>query len=274
MDALTIMKNEIKLGFRNPWAYSFLGIFTLLSLSMLIIQSGPVSDLNQYTKTTGTLMNLILYLLPLMTLLLGALSITSEKEDGRWHLLSTYPLSSFSFIIGKYAGMFIVLTAIISFGFGLSGLIGSFLGQGLSLGTLLWIFVFSMMLILLFLGLAVWIGAASKNRWQALTISVGVWFLLVLAWPILLIAVLSLFPYASIQPTLEILVFFNPAELVRIFVTLYLGGGHIFGPAYYEWIEWFHQPFGVLFLVAVSMLWVLGSVGLTIWKWERKRRHV
>ncbi|TCT26333.1 Cu-processing system permease protein [Melghiribacillus thermohalophilus] len=274
MDIFTIMKNEIKLGFRNPWAYSFLAIFTLVSLSLLFIQSGPISDLNQYTKTTGTFMNLILYLLPLMTLLLGALSITSEKEDGRWNLLSTYPLSSFAFIAGKYAGMFIVLSVIISFGFGLSGLISAFMGQGLSFYTVLWIFIFSILLILLFLGMAVWIGAVSKNRWQALTISVGIWFLLVLAWPILLIAGLSQLPYASIQPTLEILIFFNPAELVRIFVTLYMGGGHIFGPEYYQWIEWFHKPAGALFFMLVCMVWVLGSVGLTIWKWERNRRHV
>lgn len=65
-----IAKREIKIGFRNPWAYSFMALFSLFSLALLIIQSQ--SFMEGYTYTTGTMLNLILYLLPLMTMLLAS----------------------------------------------------------------------------------------------------------------------------------------------------------------------------------------------------------
>ncbi|WP_316244826.1 ABC transporter permease [Paenibacillus senegalensis] len=127
MHWLTIATREIKLGFRNPWAYSFLVLFALFSLALLLIQSQ--NQISGYTSTTAGMLNLILYLLPLMTLLLGSFSLTSEKEEGGWQLLATYPLNTSAYLLGKYVGLAVVLLVIISFGFGLSGVLGVVVGK-------------------------------------------------------------------------------------------------------------------------------------------------
>src|SRR5690625_4756896 len=110
------VQRECKIHFRSSWAYSFIVFFTLFTAAILYL-SGNISGLGSYTKTTGTLMNLLAYLLPLMTLVIGAFSLTMEKEEGSWHLLFTYPISSVGWVLGKFIGMLIVLVTILTVSF-------------------------------------------------------------------------------------------------------------------------------------------------------------
>ncbi|MGZ0052342.1 ABC transporter permease [Brevibacillus gelatini] len=263
-----IAKREVKVGFRNPWSYSFMALFSLFSLGLLIIQSQ--SYMEGYTYTTGTMLNLILYLLPLMTMLLSSFSLTAEKEEGNWQLLSTYALTTSSFLTGKYVGQALVLIAIVCFGYGISGVAGLVLGKSFAVSTLLFLLVFSICLILLFLGIAMVIGALCRNRWQALTMGVSIWFFYILAWPTLLISVLSFVPYTWIKPLLQIVTFFNPAEFVRIYSVTRLGGGAIFGPEYYKWIYWMDSALGDVCFVALCLLWVGATLWIAARAWERR----
>lgn len=271
MDLWIIAKREIKLGFRNPWAYSFLALFSLFALALLVIQSQ--SGMEGYTHTTGSLLNLILYLLPLMTLLLGSFSVTSEKEEGGWQLLSTYSLSSYSYLAGKYIGQAIVLIAIVACGYGFSGVIGFILGKTFTLSTLVLFLSFSVLLVLLYLSIAILMGTFSENRWEALTYGVAVWFFTIIGWSTLLIAVLGKLPYLWIKPGLVFLTFINPAELVRVFMVIKMGGGAVFGPEYYQWIGWIRQPSGTPIFILVCLLWIGIALGAAIFSWERGRRR-
>ncbi|MNW35570.1 ABC-2 family transporter protein [compost metagenome] len=268
-DMWQIAHREIKTGFRNPWSYSFLALFCVFSLALLMIHAQ--NFVQGYTGTTGSMLNLILYLLPLMTLFLGSFSLTSEKEEGSWQLLSTYPLSTLSFIVGKYVGLGVVLLTIIAFGYGLMGVMSGVIGSRLDVTTYMLFLVFSSGLVLLYLSIALLIGTLSKNRWQALTISVSVWFFTVIGWPTLLIAMLGTLPYLWIKPMLVVLTFLNPAELVRLFVVVKLGGGSILGPEYYQWVEWIQRPSGSWLFILVCSVWIAGSISLVYWRWERGR---
>lgn len=268
-DILHIARRELKMGFRNPWAYSFLALFCTFSLGLLLIHANNVVE--GYTAVTGSMLSLILYLLPLMTLFLGSFSLTSEREDGSWQLLSTYPIGTLSFVLGKYTGLAAVLLTIVAFGYGLMGLVSGLLGMAFAADTYFLFLTFSAGLVLLFLTLALFIGSLSRNRWQALTISVAVWFFAVIGWPTFLIAGLGLLPYLWIKPALIVLTMLNPAELVRLFVVVKLGGGSVLGPEYYQWVEWISRPGGSLLFLAVCAAWVLLSILAVYWIWERGR---
>lgn len=269
MKWLIIARREVKLGLRNPWAYSFLVLFAGFTLAIVLIQSR--SGLEGYTHGTGSLLNLILYLLPLMTLLLGSFAVTVEKEEGGWRLLSVYSLSGFQLLLGKYAGLCLVMFAVVGAGFGLSGLLSGVFGQNLSLYTLAFFYFSSLALVFIFLGVAVLAGALARNRWHALTISVGIWFVLVLAWPTLLIAVLGFLPYPAIKPALQVLSFLNPAELVRIFMVTRMGGGSSFGPEYVQWIRWMQGTGGLLGFAGAGLSWIAASLLAGTLIWERRR---
>ncbi|WP_409340595.1 ABC transporter permease [Paenibacillus sp. MBLB4367] len=269
MNVVHVALRELRIGFRNIWAYSFLALFSLFSLALLLINSQ--NAVQGYSSMTSSMLNLTLYLLPLMTLLLGSFSLTAEKEEGSWQLLSTYPLSTMHFILGKYVGLAAVLLSIIAFGFGLTGAVGSAFGKGFEWHIFILFVVFSIGLVLLFLAVALGIGTIAKNRWQALTIGVAIWFFAVIGWPALLISILGIVPYLWIKPVLIGLTFLNPAELVRLFVVIKLGGGSALGPEYYAWVRWVTQPSGTWLFFGVCLLWIAGAISSAFVFWERGR---
>jgi len=268
-DLLHVAGREIRIGFRNPWSYSFLVLFSVFSLCLLLINAN--NSVEGYSGATGSMLSLILYLLPLMTLFLGSFSLTSEKEEGSWQLLSTYPLGTFAFVAGKYAGLVVVLTTIVAFGYGAMGMASAFLGSGFDWRTYTLFLVFSIGLVLLFLAVAMIVGSLSRNRWQAMTIGVGLWFFLIIGWSTVLIAALGQLPYSWIKPALVALTFCNPAELVRLFVVVKLGGGSVLGPEYYEWVGWIRGPAGTPVFMAVCAVWIGISAAIVHRVWERGR---
>nr|WP_028562324.1 ABC transporter permease [Paenibacillus pinihumi] len=266
---LHVAAREMKIGFRNPWAYSFMALFTLFMLSLLLINAqGYVKG---YSGVSGTMLNLVLYLLPLMTLMLGSFSLTSEKEEGNWELLSTYPLGTGAFLTGKYIGLAVVLLAIVALGFGVSGTAGWLLGEGFEFLTYIRLLIFSVCLSLLFLGIAMLVGTAARNRWQALTMAVSLWFFAIIAWPPILIATLGMLPYGWIKPAVTALTFLNPAELTRLFTVVKLGGGSTLGPEYYDWIIWIRGPWGTPVFLAIALVWVGIALAIAYLMWERGR---
>src|SRR5699024_7614877 len=100
----------------------------------------------------------------LITLLLGGFSVTTEKEDGQWELLSTYPISIYVFLWGKWIGLAVILLTMIFFSYGLAGIITSLFGQSLSFSTYIFFFLFSLVVALVYVIVALLIVSLAKNR--------------------------------------------------------------------------------------------------------------
>ena len=71
MISWAVVHRECKLHFRSTWTYTFIVMFSIFT-ALIMYVSGDVTGLGQYTKTTGTMMNLLAYFLPLLTLVSGA----------------------------------------------------------------------------------------------------------------------------------------------------------------------------------------------------------
>jgi Cu-processing system permease protein len=104
-----------------------------------------------------------------------------------------------------------------------------------------------------------------------LTYGVTAWFVLILGWPTLLVAVLGWLPYTWIKPVLIVLTFLNPAELTRLFMITRMGGGSIFGPEYYQWIRWIVEWKGSVAFVLVAAGWLALALFAAVRIWERGR---
>lgn len=266
---LFVAKREIRLGFRNSWTYSFLILFTIFTIAILQLQSG-VAHSEGYTDMTGTMMNMTLYVLPLTTLLLGGFSTTTEKENGQWELLSTYPITSYTFLWGKWIGIVVILATVIFFSFGLAGLLILLFGNGIALSVFLFFLLFSTALAMVYVSIAFLIGAIAKNRWQALIGGITIWFVTIVIWPLLIISLLSHLPsYTMVQPTLQIATLLNPAESIRVFSIMRLGSGSVFGADYYEWISWATSKAGLLLFILLFISWIVCLVTLSGFLWKR-----
>lgn len=272
MDTWTIFRQELRFAMRQRSFYLFAVLFLLMMALILLIQRN-IPDVGAYNNMTGTMMNVILYLLPLIVLLLGSFSITQEKEEGGYGLMLTYPVSSRSYIIGKFLGQFVTQWVVATFSFGVAGFVCQVMSIPLSIPMLLLVYGFSVLLLLAFLSIGMLIGIGSANRWQALMVSILIWFVFIMIWPMLLLGILGLLPYQWVQTALVSLAIINPAEAMRIVLTVQMGGGSIFGQPYYVLLGNLQGLAGGLWGLLYCLLFSAIQLLLSM-KWmERKRVH-
>lgn len=268
------MKNlwlsEWKTMTRQRSYYLFL-ILWVLVFSLLFLLERTNAGLSNFTNITGTIVNILLYLLPLFMLIIGSFSITNELESGQWHLLCTYPIGIPAYLFGKFAGLIMAQAAVFTLSFGISMAIGLFVGIQLSLPWLLGIYLFSLLLIYVFLILGVFLGTVAKTRWKALMASVAIWFFLIMIWPTALIAVLGLIPYSMIEPLMKVAMVLNPAEFLRFFLIIKWDSGAIFGASYDAIVHLFQSGAGWIILIGYLIAYIFMLFSLSILLLGRRR---
>lgn len=250
--------------------YTFL-ILWVLVFSLLFLLEKNNEGIAGFTNVTGTIVNIILYLLPLFMMITGSFSIANEMENGQWQLLCTYPVSISSYFFGKFAGLFTAQAVVFTFSFGLSMAIGLLAGIHLSLQWLLGIYFFSLLLLFTFLLLGLFLGTLIKTRWQALTSSVAIWFFFIMIWPTALIAVLGLVSYPLIDLFMKIAMVINPAEFIRVFLMIRWDSGAIFGQSYDTIVHLFQSGVGWIILIVYMLVYVLTLSTLSFLCLKRRR---
>ncbi|MDR7001936.1 ABC transporter permease subunit [Neobacillus niacini] len=254
------MKNlwfyEWKTMTRQGSYYSSL-ILWVIVFSLLFLLARSNDAISGFTNITGTIVNIILYLLPLFMLIFGSFSITNEMESGQWNLLCTYPVSIPSYLSGKFLGVFTAQALVFSLSFGLSMAIGLLAKIQLSVQWVLAIYLFSLFLIYFFLILGIFVGTLVKTRWKALMISVAVWFFLIMIWPTALISILGLVPFPMIDRLMKIALILNPAEFLRIFLIVQWDSGSIFGQSYDSIVYLFQSRAGWMILIVYMLAYLL-----------------
>lgn len=267
-----IWRSELRMTVRQRSYYSFF-ILWVAVLSLLFLLQNSAPSLTGYTNTTGTVVNVALYIIPLFMLIIGSFSIANEMENGQWRLLSTYPLFTLLYVIGKIGGQLTAQIIIFTFSFGISMVISLLVGGGFSMSWLWAIYSFCITLMFYFLIMGIAIGSFVKTRWQALSISVILWFFLIMIWPIALIGILGWLPYTWIAPFMKVLMYLNPAEFLRVMFVVNLHAGSVFGQAYDSMMTFFEASLStlveILYFITFTVIFLLFSMGMLEW---RKRR--
>jgi Cu-processing system permease protein len=257
---------------RQKSYYSFLLLWVVV-FSLLFLLESNNSGLVGFTNITGTIVNIILYLLPLFMMLIGSFSIANEVENGQWSLLCTYPVSIPAYFFGKFLGLFSSQAIMFTFSFGVSMLIGLTAGIPLSIKWLMDIYFFSLLLIIAFLILGIFFGTIVNSRWKALTVSVTAWFFLIMIWPTTLIAFLGLLPYPMIALIMKIALFLNPAEFFRVFLISKWNSGSVFGQTYDSIVHLFHSQTGWLVLIGYLFAYLFFFMAFSnFFLWRRRQK--
>lgn len=265
-----IWRTEWRSAIRQRSYYAFF-VFWVVVTSCVFQIVKNASSLTSYTNVTGMIANLILYIIPLFMLIIGSFTIANEMENGQWRLLSTYPISAVSYVIGKFGGQFSAQFIVFTMSYGISILIALLFSIVLSLKWVVVVYIFSLWLILFFLLLGVCVGAFVRTRWQALTTSVILWFFLIIMWPSFLISILSIVPYTWISSILKIVLLFNPAELLRVVFVITMQGGAVFGQTYDVIVLSLESPIGWWLLLLYTIVFAFICIASSSWKLERRK---
>lgn len=255
MTIWTIAREEWKMAMRSKWLFIFALLFTLLAFIILFF--GSQSDgFTGFSRTTASLLNLSLFLIPLLTLLIGGLLISGEKEDGRLALFLTYPISSLSVICGKFIGLFFSLASVLLIGYGFSYILSSSLGEA-SFSVLALFLGLSLLLMMMYLSIALFIGTMVSGRLIALGAAIFLWAFFVLFYEFLVMGLVTVSPPSWTLWIISISVFLNPIELIRVFTIIFLGSGTIFGPSIYDFTIWAESTAGSLLFAVSCLIWMI-----------------
>jgi Cu-processing system permease protein len=186
---MVISKKEFMDNVRNRWVLALSAIFMLLTIVMSYFggaSSGGDVEFQGFKATVSMMSTIAGMLLPIIAIMLGYASIIGERENGSMGVVLGCPVSRSDVIIGKFAGLGLVMLATIFLGFGISGLIvGALAGFADSLEYLFFMamtFVFSMF----FLGFSILMSTIANKRSTAIAGGLMVYFSGMIAGTVLL----------------------------------------------------------------------------------------
>ena len=219
-----IIRKEFEDSLRTRWLQAMALIYALLALAISylgLISRGEIGFQN-LEFTLASLVNLAIYLIPLMALLLGHAAIVGEREGGSLAVLLTITASRREVLLGKFLGLSLSLAAASLGGFGSAGLIIALRTGFTNWWDYLVFILLATFLSICFLSIGLLISAYVKRQSMALGISILIWFFLVVIFDLLLLGLLIYTSDSSNSGWLTILMLINPTDVFRMFNMLRL----------------------------------------------------
>lgn len=218
--AILAMK-EIRDGLRNRWVAATVLLLTTLALALYFLGSAPTGNVKATSLdvTVVSLVNLSVYLLPLIALMLSFDALVGEFERGSMLLLLTYPVTRWEIVAGKFVGHMVILLIAILIGYG-----GTALAIAMATGSsvehwLAYVIMMASSWLLggVFLALGYVISALVEVRATALGAAIGVWLVAVVLYDFGLMGVLLADTEQVISQNLfSALLAINPTDAYRI----------------------------------------------------------
>lgn len=256
-------RQERILAVRSRWTQIFALVFAALSLA--VAASGYVLSgghgLQDFSRTAVSLVQLVLFVVPLTSLLIGVLALASDS--GAAEIVFSLPVERSTILLGKLLGLFEALVAAQAIGFGAAGLvIFTQTGEEGIAGFLL-VVLGSVLITAVFLGIAALLsaGAGGRTRARTLAIALVVWFVLVMLFDVVALGIASMLPSGAASKVLIVGVIVNPIDAVRTGVLLGIEGAAAFGAASLAFLRFAKGSLGAgMLLTASILLWVGGPV--------------
>ena len=255
-----IAGQETKINIRNKWTLIFAAVFggLALAISYFGLVTAGVVGLQGFTRTAASLLNLVLYVIPMVALSMGTLTFTGER--GSNELLFSQPVTRSEILVGRLLGLFVSIVTSTFLGFGLAGfVIASRMGAD-GLWRYLAFVALALLLALVFLVLGTMVALLAGNRTKAFGLSLFVWFFFVLFYDLLVIGLAFLFTERTANLFAFLSLFGNPVDMVRVSSLLALSGATIFGAAGAALLKFLGGPTTAqLALLAGLLAWTFGS---------------
>lgn len=258
---ITIARQELVINIRNKWTLLFAAAFgvLVLAISYFGLVTAGMTGFQGFARTSASLLNLVLYIIPLIALTMGTLSFTSEKSASE--LLFSQPVSRTEILLGKVSGLFVSIFTATLIGFGLAGLVIA--TQAGTEGLLRYPLLvgFSLLLALVFLSLSAFISALCQRKTKAFGVALFVWFFLVLFYDLLIIGVTFLLKERTANTFIFASLFGNPVDIVRVACLMMLDGRDVFGAGGAALLRFLGgERLSILLLLVTLALWIIAPL--------------
>jgi Cu-processing system permease protein len=268
MDILSvwlILSKELREARRNRWFLLLAAAFSGLALMLALLGMSALGTIGGagFGRTTASLLNLVILIVPLMGLLISTQSVSSEREDGTMLTILAQPVLLEEVLLGKFLGLAAALLGMILFGFGLAALVIAYQGGLPQVGDYARLVGYTALFGLGFVSLGFLIAALARRPASAVGVALFVWLVSVFLSDLGVIGsalVLQLSPRSLLWMALA-----NPAQVFKIIV---LDGVQrnleSLGPAglyatdvFGDWLP--------LALTAILVLWAVVPFAVSLW---------
>lgn len=256
MSALVI--REIQDAIRSRWFLCVAAVFCLLALGVSYLSFSGASALGfaGFSRTVSSLLNLMLLFVPLLALLVGALGISGEREDGTLGYVLAQPVSRRTVYLAKLAGQGASLASAIGIGLGLVGLVIGWKAGSEGFGAYALLALDAVLLSAATLGIGVLVSVLAASRLHALAIALVLWvgFAFVLDFvSIGLVVAGRLRPDGMFWLTL-----INPVQCAKVLCLLALSAKlEVLGPAGIYAVRTFGPSGSAVLLGGALVLWAV-----------------
>ncbi len=155
--------------------------FAVLAVAVSFVSLAGVGSYGfaGFGRTTAGVLNLVMLVVPLMSLTAGAGTIAGERERGTLLYLLAQPVSRSEILVGKIVGLGAALCASLCLGFGFSAVVLVWRTGGTGLAAFALLVAFSCMLAIAMLSLGILVSVISRSSGMATGLSLFAWLGLV-----------------------------------------------------------------------------------------------
>src|SRR5574341_143789 len=188
--------------------------FALASLAVALVglSAGGVVAIQGFARTSVSLLQLVLWVVPLLALLVGAVA-GAEAHD--YEFVVALPVSRRRLLVARWTAWAIALGAALCVGLGAAGAAIGVLAGSADAWRYLSLIGVSLLLMASCLALGLWLGAGARTRARAVALAVVLWFVLVIGVDLIAIAALAILPAREAGWGLSLLLLADPVDSAR-----------------------------------------------------------
>lgn len=244
---IRIASFQVQDALRSKWLILH-GLFYLLVSEGLLLAAGTS------VKAVVSLVNVVLLLVPLVSLVFGVMQLYHAREFIL--LLLTQPLRRRDLFLGLYAGLSVPLAATFALGTALPFLWhGAAMGlEGLRLTALL---AGGVLLTLLFSALAFLVAVRHTDRVKGIGLALLYWLGFAVIFDGIVLVAVSMFASWPLEKILLGVMFLNPIDLVRVVMLMLFDAAALMGYTGAIFSRFFGSAPGVVVATLALMIWTV-----------------
>jgi Cu-processing system permease protein len=241
-----IAADEFVRALEGRWLFAFTALLAalVLGLSYFGLAQGREVGFQGFARVTLSLMNLVLFIVPLMGLTLGVTSLTGSGAT--LPLLLAQPVGRGEVLLGKLAGLGLALTAAQAVGFGAGGILVAWQAGGEQTAGFLALTSLSIALGWLTVSVSLCLATLWPDRLKAMSAALLLWLLMVVAYDLVVLGATAMLRGLPLETVLFPALLLNPVDLARVLTTLAVGSGALFGPTSAVLMRTFGTSGGIL----------------------------
>ena len=258
--AAKVLKYQASDAARSRWLFVYALFFFVASEGLLRYAGGDA-------KAVLSLVNVVLFVIPLVTLVLGTVYLYNAREFTE--LLLAQPVPRSRLFAGLYLGLALPLASAFVGGVAIPFLLRGG-GDPAQRPALLTLLAVGVVLTCVFTAIAFVIAVRAEDRLRGLGLAIGAWLLLALLYDGAVLVVVAMFADYPIEGPLLALTFANPIDLARVILLLELDVSALMGYTGAVFQNFFSGALGVAAAAAALLAWIAVPIALAARCFRRK----